>query len=159
MKRVYKIYFETSLCNRLGDQEYHRRRKISYRFLRRCVKDHHVLTSKLVLREIQATPALEERRHILRRVWSARPRVITTSRRVERIALDLLEAGGRGDDLFADMLHIGYSIVAGADALVTWDEGTWLATTRAGSFRRTGGGRAWQCPYWGRRRKWQDGSA
>jgi predicted nucleic acid-binding protein len=123
VKRHYRLYLEASFWKRLGDPEYHERRKLSYRFLRRCRKDHDALVSRLVLREIEATPNLEERRHVLRRVWAARPKVITTSRRVERIALEIMEISGRGDDAFADMLHIGYSMVADADALVTWDEG------------------------------------
>ena len=123
MKRRYRLYLETSFWKRLGDPAMVARRQVTYRFFRSVKDRHELLLSRLVIRELMATPDLRERRHILRRIWSADPRTVTTSRRAERIALELLAAGGWSDDDFADMLHISYTIVAGADALVTWDEG------------------------------------
>lgn len=123
MKHRFRLYLETSFWLRLGDPAYHARRKMTYRFFRAAARRHQLFLSKLVLREIEETPDWDERRHVLRRVWSARPRMVTTSRRAERIALDLVQEGGWSDDVFADMLHISYSMVSNQDALVSWDEG------------------------------------
>lgn len=119
----FKIYPETSCWRRLGDPAHDERRRLTYGFLRAARRRDRIYTSKLVLIELDETPDHEERRHIQRRLWSVRPRMITTSRRAERIALELLEVGGWQEDAFADMLHVSYSMLAEVDALVTWDEG------------------------------------
>jgi hypothetical protein len=123
MKRFYRLYLETSFWKRLGDPAPTDRRTISYRFLRQIQKRHHLFISDRVMREAAATPDPQERKHVLRRIWSAHPRTLTLTRKAERIALDLLQTGGWGEKLFADMLHLGYSIASDMDALVTWDEG------------------------------------
>jgi predicted nucleic acid-binding protein len=119
----YKIYPETSFWRRLGDPENPDLRKTSYRFFRSIQSRDRIHISKLVLLELSETPDAEERRHVLKRLWSARPKMVTTSRRAERIALELLSAGGWSEDVFADMLHVSYSMLSEVDALVTWDHG------------------------------------
>lgn len=122
MKRRYRLYLETSFWNRLGDPRNDFRRRASYRFLRRVVRQHHtVLVSDLVLEEARATPLADERKQILRRIWSSGAKHVTALRPAERVADGLMAAGGWGRDLFADMLHVGYTISGRADALVTWD--------------------------------------
>jgi hypothetical protein len=123
MKHTYRFYLETSFWKRLGDPAYHERRKITYRFFRQAERRHKLFLSMLVIHEIAATPDVDERRYILGRVDSAHPRFLTQRRRAERIAEDLLDAGGWGANLFADMVHIGYTIAGDLDAIVTWDEG------------------------------------
>ncbi len=119
----FRIYPETSFWRRLGDSAPDDRRRLTYGFLRAVQRRDRIYTSKLVLIELDETPDHEQRRHIQRKLWSVRPRMITTSRRAERIALELLDGGGRQEETFADMLHVSYSMLGEVDALVTWDEG------------------------------------
>lgn len=123
MKRRYRLYCETSYWKRLGDAMTDGRRRVSYRFLRAVAGRHQLLLSRLVLQEIALTSDLDERRHILRRIESVRHRMVTNSRRAERMALELLAVGGWSEELFADLLHVSYTILSGAEALVTWDAG------------------------------------
>ena len=119
----FRFYPETSFWRRLGDPVNQDLRKATYQLLRSIKKQDRVLTSKLVLLELSEVPDHDERRHIMRRLWDARPKMVTTSRRAERIALELLEAGGWGEEVFADMLHVSYSMLSEVDALVAWDQG------------------------------------
>lgn len=122
MKRRYRLYLETSFWDRLGDPRADVRRRVSYRFLRRSTRQHHqILVSDLVLEEVRATPMEEERKSILRRIWSSGAKHVTALRPAERVAGGLMAAGGWDGDLFADMLHVGYTVAGEADALVTWD--------------------------------------
>lgn len=122
MKTRYRLYLETSFWKRLGDAAYHSRRRLSYRFLRQVESRHDLFISNLVHGEVMGTPDLVERRHVLRRIKSVHPRTVTNSRKAERQALELLDSGGWEDGLLADMLHVAYTIQAGCDALVTWDQ-------------------------------------
>lgn len=74
------------------------------------------------MKELAATPDWAERRHFHRRLWARRHRFITLNSKIPRIAVDLLEAAGRGPGALADMMHLGYALFGGADAVVTWDE-------------------------------------
>jgi hypothetical protein len=115
------VYPETSFWRRLGDSANSGPRKVSYRFLWMARRKCRVLVSKLTLAELARTPDPVERRHVLKRLWGSRPRLVTNSRKAERIAFQLLDAGGWSETLLADMLHVSYSMLSGADALVTWD--------------------------------------
>ncbi len=123
MAERYRLYLETSFWRRLGDPHLHERRRESFAFLRAIdAGRHQILVSRLVVQEIEATPDPEERRHILRRLWNLRRRLITLNSKILRIGFALLEAGGRGRNALADMMHLGYAVFSGADAVVTWDE-------------------------------------
>ena len=115
------LYLETSFWKRLGDQANPEMRKITYRFLRAVSSKHRLLISKLVRREIDGTPDAEERKLIFRRMAGVRLKTIPATARILRLRDEILKAGGWGNNRIADMLHVAYTVIAGADALVTWD--------------------------------------
>ena len=116
-----RIYPETSFWRRLVDDGDFERRRLTYRFLRAIEGRARLLGSSLILAELGRGLSGDARTAVLRRHWAARPRIVTGVPRVHRISLELLMAGGRGIRALADMLQVGYSIVGGADFLVSWD--------------------------------------
>jgi hypothetical protein len=124
MKRRYRIYLETSFWDRLGDRENLEMRRMTYRFLNRACRGHHILVSPVACHEIEETPDPQERTIIQRQLQAARAEVVGENARARRIARQLLEAGAFGERMLADLLHVSYAILGKADALVTWDRRT-----------------------------------
>ncbi|MBI3097143.1 MAG: hypothetical protein HYY93_02690 [Planctomycetes bacterium] len=121
MKLLLRFYLDTSFWDRLTDNTSPRRRRLSFRFLSHLAGRHELFVSELVRREVAHTPDPAERRLIRRRMDAARPRVLTCRAQAEAMARELLSASGRGEKVFADFVHVGYTVISGADALVTWD--------------------------------------
>lgn len=121
MKRRFRIYCETSFWDRLADPTHPNRRSASYAFLDAILHRHDLYISPLVLEEVDATPDPEERRMIRRRLRRAHPKLVSGQFRAQLMARTLREEGGFGGRILADLTHVGYSIIVGADALVTWD--------------------------------------
>ena len=117
----HRLYIETSFWKRLTDPSDPERRRISYSFLRTIAGRDQILISSVVREELRDTPDAEERKTLFRRLSGVRPRTITTTPRVGRIARDLLSLGGWGARRVADVLHVSYAVFARADALVSWD--------------------------------------
>jgi hypothetical protein len=80
-----------------------------------------VLTSLVVLLELQQTRDEELRRQSRRLYRLTRKRNVPTSARVKEIADDLQRLGAIGPAHVADALHLGYALIGQADALVTWN--------------------------------------
>lgn len=124
MKRRHRIYLETSFFDRLGDQVNLEMRRTSYRFLNRACQGHQVLVSPIVCHEIEETPDPGERTIIQRQLQRARAEIVGENAKARRIARELLDSGGFGDRMLADLLHAAYAILGRANALVTWDRRT-----------------------------------
>jgi hypothetical protein len=124
MKRRYRIYLETSFWDRLGDRQNLEMRRITYRFLNRSCRIHDILVSPIVCHEIEETPDPQERTIIQRQLQGTRAEVVGENAKARRIAGQLLERGGFGERMLADLLHVSYAILGRANAMVTWDRRT-----------------------------------
>ncbi len=122
MRRRFKFYLESSFWKRLVDPANPRMRKVSYQFLRAVAGRHRIITSRLVRAELHATPDLVERRAVTRHMERVRMRAVPTTALVTTVRDEILEEGGWGANRLADMLHVAYTVIARADALVTWDQ-------------------------------------
>ncbi len=78
--------------------------------------------SDAVVVELAAISDAVKRQGVLDRLWAASPRLAGPKREVDKMALELLHAGRWSKRRFTDMLHVAYTVIEGADALVTWDE-------------------------------------
>ena len=124
MKRRYRIYLDSSFWRRLGDRTNVGMRRMSYRFLSRCRRQHMILASPLVLFELQQTPDWDERKVIEHRFRDARVELITGRYQAEQIAQRLMERGPFSLKMLEDLIHLGYAVLGKADAVVTWDRRT-----------------------------------
>lgn len=122
MRRGLKLYLEASYWDGLGDPAHPKARSVSYRFFQAILDRHEIWISPLVLAEVDATPEPAERRVIRRRIRRAHPELVSGRGRAESIANELREEWAFSTSVLADLTHVGYSILAGADALVTWDK-------------------------------------
>ena len=121
MKTRFRLYLETSFWRRLGDSADWKRRRTTYRFLRAVESRHDLFISRWVTDEISQIPDMLERRQIRRKIDDSGSRTLTENRQIERAAFELLALTGNNNRLLADMWHLGYTVVSGLDALVTWD--------------------------------------
>lgn len=128
MARRYRLYLETSFWNRLAERSMLDVRRITYRFLNRGCRRHEKLISPLVVEEVGQTPDPEDRKVVERRMFAARPVVISGQARCRAIAVALRELGGFGQRMLADLSHVAYAVMGRADALVTWDRRTMART-------------------------------
>ena len=119
MKR--SLFLETSFWSRLVDSADARKQRLTESFLDAATLQCRVLISPTVAAELSRTPAKDRRALLLDRLWAARPEVVTFGARPEEMALELLAAGRWSRSRFADMVHVAYTVLSGADALVTWD--------------------------------------
>ncbi len=119
MKR--SLFLETSFWSRLGDPADARKRRLTEAFLAAAALQCRILVSPVVAAELGRTPGKEKRTLLLDRLWSAQPEVVSFGARAEEMALELLAAGRWSRSRFADMAHVAYTVLSGADALVTWD--------------------------------------
>lgn len=116
------LYVETSVWSRLADPPGILQARVSASFIRQACLRHRILISDAVLAELRDTPDPVRRQFLGDQVVAANARVAPTREPAERMAEELLRAGRWRDRRFVDMLHIAYTILEGADALVTWDE-------------------------------------
>lgn len=121
MKTPLRLYLETSFWSRLVDRSDPSRRRISRRFLQWAVPRHYFLASDLVDAETREIRDPDLRRQVLRKYAMVRKRPVPTVPEVGRIARDLIRRGCVTEKHLADAFHLGYAIVARADALVTWN--------------------------------------
>ncbi len=119
MKR--SLYLETSIWSRLLDSADLRKQRLTQSFVDTAALQCRILISPTVPAELRRTPGKEKRTLLLDRLWAARPEVATFGARAEEMALELLSAGRWKRSRFADMVHVAYTVLSGADALVTWD--------------------------------------
>jgi len=120
-KKRRRLYLETSFWKRLGERVHLDRRTLTWRFFSRVRRSHRLLTSNLVLLEIQRTPDLAERQEVIHRFKSIRSRKITHTRRARELGQALLSLTPWSQAQFYDMMHISYAILGRANAVVTWD--------------------------------------
>lgn len=119
MKR--SLYIETSLWSRLADPPSEPKRWATEAFLRSTRLGHRLLVSPIVIEEILETPDRARAQEIIDRLWAMRPEVLPAWEEAERIASDLIAAGRWSRRRIADLVHVGYTVLSRADALVTWD--------------------------------------
>jgi predicted nucleic acid-binding protein len=117
------LYLETSIWGRLDDPATSERRRTTDAFVRAVQAHDRIAVSPAVFAELAQTPGGDKAKWIARRIWAARPILLTPEPRVHKIAVDLLAAGRWRGNRLVDMVHVAYTVIAGADALVTWDEG------------------------------------
>lgn len=121
MYQPLRFYLESSFWSRLVDRSDPARRRITRRFLTWAVPRHYLLASDLVDAEMREIRDPDLRRQVLRRYAAVRKRTVPTVPEVGRIARDLIQRGCVTEKHLADAFHLGYAIVALADALVTWN--------------------------------------
>ncbi len=120
MKRA--LFFESSFWSRLAEPPESPKRILTEAFLSVVRLRFRVLVSPLVAAELARTPERAKRDDLLDRLWEARPEVVSFGAWAQRMAWELLAAGRWSQRRFADMVHVAYTLMAGADALVTWDK-------------------------------------
>jgi len=120
MSRLF--FLDSSFWSRLADPEGSERRATTAAFLREAELHHRIIISDAVLVELAAIADAAKRSAILDRLWAARARLARPRRDAQETALELLKAGRWSARRFADLLHVAYTVIEGADALVTWDE-------------------------------------
>ncbi len=116
------LYVETSVWSRLADPPRNAQARVSASFIRLAAHRHRILISDAVLAELRGTPDPARRQFLGDQVVAANARVAPAREPAEHMAEELLRAGRWGGRRFVDMLHVAYTILEGADALVTWDE-------------------------------------
>jgi predicted nucleic acid-binding protein len=121
MAQGLRFYLESSFWSRLVDRADPTRRRASRRFLEWMRPRHFALVSNLVRVELWNTQNSEVRNQALRKYEGSAKRMLTSTARVTGLAWELVRAGCVTENHLADALHIAYSIVGRADALVTWD--------------------------------------
>lgn len=117
MTRTY--YFDTSVWSRLVDPPRSAKRRLTEGFVGAVQSRDRIVVSLAVFAELAQTPGGKKAEELARRVWATRPMLLPSMPEARRMALALLAAGRWRENRFADMLHVAYTLCAGADALVT----------------------------------------
>ncbi len=115
------LYLETSIWSRLVEVPVSPRRRITEQFVDQVARHHRIVISDMVDVELAAIPDVTLRTAAQDRLWAMRPRVARFRAEAERVALDLLRMGRWSPRRFADLMHVAYTVLEDADALVTWD--------------------------------------
>lgn len=115
------LYLETSFWIRLTDRHDPERRRATAAFLRWALKRFELRISAQVRVEVYQTRDPGLRHPVRRKIDRVRPRTITGGARADRMAAELLLRGVLTEARLADVYHIGYALLGGADYLVTWD--------------------------------------
>lgn len=116
------LYCDTSVWSRLDDPAKSARRRVTEAFVRAVQTHDRIVVSQAVFAELAQTPGGDKAKRLARRIWATRPILLGSEPKAPAIALELLSAGRWSQNRYADMLHVAYTVLAGADALVTWDE-------------------------------------
>lgn len=119
MKRL--VYVETSVWSRLADPPDQRAARLSGAFIAEVSRRHRILISDAVILEISRTPDPSRRQYLAERILEVRPRIAPPDERAERMADELLRLGRWRERRLVDLLHVAYTVLEKADALVTWD--------------------------------------
>jgi predicted nucleic acid-binding protein len=117
------LYLETSFWLRLTDRQNPVQRRATATFLKWARKRFRLLISPEVRAEVHGTRSLALRHPMRRKIDRARPRTVTGGIRVDRLVAELVLHGVLTPRHLADLFHIGYALLGGADYLVTWDVG------------------------------------
>jgi hypothetical protein len=112
-------FLETSFWSRLMDPPGASARRVTEAFLQATRLRFRLVVSQIVAAELRKTPDPVKRDAMLDRLWAARPEVVSFGGRADKMAWELITAGGWGQKRFADMLHVAYTLLSGAHALVT----------------------------------------
>ncbi len=121
MPSVPRLYLDASIYSRLAEPAGNTKRRKAEALLRLSTTRFELISSPVVPWELGKTPESELRAVLLARLAAAAPKEVEHSARAGGMALELLRAGRWSEDHYADMLHLAYTILAEADALVTWD--------------------------------------
>lgn len=119
MKRL--LYVEASVWSRLADPADRPHARLSEAFIREASLRHRILISSVVVGEVMKVLDPLRRRYIIERIHDTRSEMAPPKAEAEGIAQDLLRLGCWSERRFVDMLHVAYTILEKADALVTWD--------------------------------------
>lgn len=120
MRRL-RLYLDTSVWARLGDDTNSDRRKWTIRFLHRTFRRHELLTSPLVRSEIGRVGNLEKRSALQKGLAGYDPTELAPGNSIRIVAAELTRIGGFGAARLADLLHTGYAVHGLADLIATWD--------------------------------------
>ena len=115
------LYLETSLFSRLADPVGSPKRRMTESFLRSARLTHRLVFGAVVIDEILETRGRLHREAILDRTWGSGAKLLPLRDETDKMAKDLLAAGRWSGRRIADMVHVAYTLLADADALVTWD--------------------------------------
>jgi hypothetical protein len=81
-----------------------------------------LMVSDLALAELGEHPRKDIRKGIVRYLRRMRPKVLGPSAAVRGATEELLERGGWGKKVIADVTQLGYALIGGAEAFVTWNQ-------------------------------------
>jgi predicted nucleic acid-binding protein len=112
---------ETSIFSRLADPAGSPKRRTTEAFVRSARLTHTLVFGAVVIDEILETRGRLHREAILDRTWASGAELLPLYPETRKMAKDLLAAGRWSGRRIADMVHLAYTLLADADALVTWD--------------------------------------
>jgi len=115
------LYLETSMFSRLADPSGSAKRRTTEAFLRSARLTHKLVFGAVVIEEILETRGRLHREAILDRMWECGAELLPLQHETDKMAKDLLAAGRWSGRRIADMVHVAYTLLADAEALVTWD--------------------------------------
>ena len=116
-----KLYLDTSVWNFRLNIHVPDKQRITQEFFGALQGVHEPFVSILVLEELGRTPEEVRRSALFSHLEQVSPGFLNWVPEVGAIADRVIEMGGLTERSRADAVHVGYAVVHGMDALVSWN--------------------------------------
>jgi predicted nucleic acid-binding protein len=116
------LCLDTSIFSRLVEPASSTKRRITELFLQAARRRYRLLVSPAAIEEMEETQPASLKEELLERTWETGAEVLPYLPDAEKIARELMAARRWSEGRIVDMVHLAYTVLADADALVAWDE-------------------------------------